>query len=95
MFFIYFCFKVYECFGCIHACAILVPVKVRKEHQMPEGGVTESYGQPCGCWELNLGTLELQTVPFTTVKVALDVSLTLANHCGGLNENVPHGHEYI
>jgi hypothetical protein len=46
-------------------------------------------------WELNLGTLGVQTVLLTTIRVALGVSLTLAIHCGNLDENGPHRLLYL
>ena len=41
-------------------CACLVPMEAR--NGSPELGVTGICEMPCGCWELNLGSLEEQSL---------------------------------
>lgn len=56
---------IYECFACSYVFAsyvCLVPVEVRRGHQIPW---TWDHGwllAPCGCWELNPGLLQEQLV---------------------------------
>ena len=44
------------CIGVLPACRSCEGVR------SPEAGVTDSCGLPCGCWELNPGPLEVQSV---------------------------------
>ena len=50
----------YGCFACIHVCiqVCLAPVKARRKCQVHRTGVTDSWGLPCLCWELNVRLLE-------------------------------------
>lgn len=41
--------------------------------RIPETGVIDSQGLPCGCWKLNLGSLQEQQV-FVTTKPSLKPS---------------------
>lgn len=44
------------CVFVLHMCA--APGVIRKGHEIPWTGPTESYEPPRGCWELKLGPLE-------------------------------------
>ena len=58
-------FFIFQCFAFMHAYgprAYLVPVKVRRGHQIPGTGVTDGGGLPCGCLEWNPGPWEEQQV---------------------------------
>jgi hypothetical protein len=49
------------CAGMPYVC--LVPLEARRR---PGTGVTDNYELPCGCWELNHGSLEGQPVLLTS-----------------------------
>lgn len=59
-FFLFILHYVHECFTCMYVCALHIPVG------SPGPEVTDGCELPCGCLELNLGTLQEQPVVLTT-----------------------------
>jgi hypothetical protein len=55
----FFFFLIYFYFSVLEFCLYDVT-------GFPGSGVTDRWEPPCGCWELNLGSLEQQTVFLTT-----------------------------
>lgn len=70
LFSLFVCFYVYECFAQhIYLCMVSVHGTLggqKKGIILPGSEVTSGCGPLCGCWELNQGALEEQSMFLTT-----------------------------